>query len=112
MSGVLGGLALLLVSRWPQTVSSGATSGLWSQLRGTAVEMLTDTPVLVTSLAQASQFFVHGTVNAFLPLYAHEVLRLPPAWIGWLFGLQTAATLAARPLLGVLSDRAAGDRSS
>ena len=62
--------------------------------------------VLVTSGAQAAQFVLNGTLNAFLPLYGRETLGLTVAQLGWLFGAQTLTTLALRPVMGVLSDRA------
>jgi len=68
-------------------------------------DVVRDPLILLTSGAQASQFVLHGTLNAFLPLFAHEVLGVPPAQLGWLFALQTAATLLARPLLGMAADR-------
>jgi DHA1 family multidrug resistance protein-like MFS transporter len=61
--------------------------------------------ILITSLAQAAQFVLNGTLNAFLPLFAHDALGLSPADLGWLFALQTTTTLAARPLVGMMSDR-------
>ena len=61
--------------------------------------------ILVTSLAQAAQLTLHGTLGAFLPLFASEQLDLPPAYIGMLFAVQTVTTLATRPLIGALSDR-------
>ena len=105
VSGVLGLLALALVSQWPQTTAPASTDGLWQRLREGALAVAADTPVLVTSLAQAGQFFINGTLNAFLPLYARDVLNFAPSWIGWLFGVQTASTLVARPVFGSLSDR-------
>ena len=104
-SGVLGGLALVLVARWPRTPTPDSNTAAWHRLREGALAVLSDKPVLVTSLAQAGQFFINGTLTAFLPLYAREVLHFAPSSIGWLFGVQTAATLAARPLFGALSDR-------
>jgi MFS family permease len=62
--------------------------------------------VLVTSGAQAAQFVLNGTLNAFLPLYGREILGLTATQLGWLFGLQTVTTLAVRPAIGFLSDRA------
>jgi MFS transporter, DHA1 family, multidrug resistance protein len=105
VSGTLGVMALALLGRWPKTVAAPSTGDLWRRLREGIGVVTSDTPVLVTSLAQAGQFFVNGTLNAFLPLYARDVLHYSPARIGWLFGLQISATLAARPLFGVLSDR-------
>jgi len=61
--------------------------------------------ILMTSLAQAAQFVLHGTLHAFLPLFAHEVLGLTPSELGWLFALQMATTLATRPVMGMFSDR-------
>jgi MFS family permease len=104
-SGVLGGLALVLVARWPGTPTPGIATVVWHRLREGAIAVLSDPPVLVTSLAQAGQFFINGALTAFLPLYAREVLHFTPSSIGWLFGVQTAATLAARPVFGALSDR-------
>jgi MFS transporter, DHA1 family, multidrug resistance protein len=104
-SGVLGGLALALVARWPRTPTRESKTAMWLTLRESVFAVLSDAPVLVTSLAQAGQFFINGTLNAFLPIYAREVLHFAPSSIGWLFGVQTAATLAARPLFGTLSDR-------
>jgi MFS transporter, DHA1 family, multidrug resistance protein len=104
-SGIVGGLALLLIARWPRMPTRDSAMPVWHRLREGAIAVLSDTPVLVTSLAQAGQFFINGTLTAFLPLYAREVLHFAPSSIGWLFGVQTAATLAARPLFGALSDR-------
>jgi MFS transporter, DHA1 family, multidrug resistance protein len=73
--------------------------------RGIA-EVARDRLVLATSGAQAAQFMLNGTLNAFLPLYGREVLGLTVPQLGWLFGLQTITTLAVRPVIGVLSDRA------
>ena len=105
VGGVIGSAALVIVSRWPRSAAAASAGPVWSRLRDGAGAVLADTPVLVTSLAQAGQFFVNGTLNAFLPLYAREVLHLQVSSIGWLFGLQTVATLVARPLFGAVSDR-------
>jgi MFS transporter, DHA1 family, multidrug resistance protein len=64
-----------------------------------------DRLVLITSMAQAAQFLLNGTLNAFLPLYGLEVLGLTTTQLGWLFGVQTLTTLAVRPAIGLLSDR-------
>jgi sugar phosphate permease len=65
-----------------------------------------DRLVLVTSGAQAAQFVLNGTLNAFLPLYGREVLGLSVTQLDWRFGLQTPTTLAVRPAIGFFSDRA------
>ena len=56
--------------------------------------------ILMTSLAQAAQFVLNGTLNAFLPLFARDVIGLTASQLGWLFALQTATTLATRPAHG------------
>jgi MFS family permease len=105
VSGVLGALALAIVSRWPKAAAPAPMAGVWQRLREGAAAVAADRLVLVTSLAQAGQFFINGTLNAFFPLYGRDVLGLTPLQIGWVFGAQTAATLIARPLFGFLSDR-------
>ena len=60
--------------------------------------------VLVTSAAHAAQFVLNGALNAFLPLYARDVVGLSITEIGWLFGAQTVTTLAIRPVVGAISD--------
>ena len=61
--------------------------------------------MLATGGAQAAQFVLNGTLNAFLPLYGRDVLGLTVPQVGWLFGVQTLTTLAVRPAIGYLSDR-------
>lgn len=68
-------------------------------------EVVQERRILVASLAQAAQFLLNGSLNAFLPLYASEVIGMNAADIGWLFAMQTVTTLATRPLIGVVSDR-------
>ena len=69
-------------------------------------EVSRDRLVLVTSGAQAAQFVLNGTLNAFLPLYGRDVLGMSVTQLGWLFGLQTLTTLSVRPVIGFVSDRA------
>jgi DHA1 family multidrug resistance protein-like MFS transporter len=68
-------------------------------------EVLAERRILVASVAHASYFMIHGTLNAFLPLMAADRIGLDAAGIGWLFGLQALTTLALRPLVGAASDR-------
>jgi DHA1 family multidrug resistance protein-like MFS transporter len=68
-------------------------------------EVVRERRVLVASLAQAAQFLLNGSLNAFLPLYASEVIGMGAAAVGWLFAMQTVTTLATRPVIGVVSDR-------
>lgn len=61
--------------------------------------------VLVTSLVEAMQFLATGAIDAFLPLYAKEVVGLSDWQIGSLYGVQVATTLVTKPIMGWISDR-------
>lgn len=105
-----GGIALstpLIVFRWPGAPSTHARDHLsvLSRFAEGLHEVVQERRILVASLAQAAQFLLNGCLNAFLPLYASEVIGMNAADIGWLFAVQTATTLATRPLIGVASDR-------
>jgi MFS family permease len=104
-AGLIGLAVPLIVMRWPGRGSSGASFGRRQQLARGLSEVVRDRLILVTSAAQAAQFMLNGTLNAFLPLFGRDVIGLSVAQIGWLFGLQTAATLVTRPLMGAVSDR-------
>lgn len=106
VSGVIGCAAVLLALGWPVTppTASGETRRLTLFRQGIA-EVASDRRILTTSVAQASQFFLNGTMTAFLPLYAGEVIGLNAFEIGTLLGAQTLTTLGSRPLFGAMSDR-------
>ncbi|MEI6309366.1 MAG: MFS transporter [bacterium] len=59
--------------------------------------------ILVTSVAEASQFFAFGALEAFLPLYALSA-GVGTAAIGLLFGVQVGVRVLVRPLMGRFSD--------
>ena len=104
-AGLVGLVAPLIVVRWDEPFSPVAAPARRSQLVQGVMEVGRDHLVLVTSAAQAAQFLLNGTLNAFLPLYGRDVLGLTTTDLGWLFGLQTLTTLAVRPAIGRLSDR-------
>jgi MFS transporter, DHA1 family, multidrug resistance protein len=104
-AGVVGLAVPLIVARW-RWASPASHRAPWQEFKHGVAEVGRDRLVLVTSGAQAAQFVLNGMLNAFLPLYGREVLGLTPSELGWLFGLQTVTTLAIRPVIGVLSDRA------
>ncbi len=105
VSGALGLIALTMLA-WgmkphqPTAVPRQRTG--WAQAIAAVGR---DRQILATSLAQAGQMLLNGTLAGFLPLFAHERLGLSARDIGLVFGLQTAATLAARPAFGAWSDR-------
>ncbi|MCI0433144.1 MAG: MFS transporter [Gemmatimonadetes bacterium] len=105
-AGAIGVAAPLIVAGLRSSSSSPRQAARWHEFKLGITEVGRDRLVLVTSGAQAAQFVLNGTLNAFLPLYGHEVLGLTTTELGWLFGLQTITTLAIRPVIGFLSDRA------
>jgi MFS family permease len=108
VAGLLGLATPFLASRWPAGASPAAASPVPARFRQftTGIADVCREPlILVTSVAHAAQFVLNGTLNAFLPLFATEVLGLVPSTLGCLFGLQIVTTLALRPLIGMLSDR-------
>lgn len=107
LAGVIALSVPLIVWRWPATSTrreSEPRSPVSQCARGIR-EVVGERRVLMASIAQAAQFLLNGSLNAFLPLYASEVIGMSAANVGWLFAVQTVTTLATRPLIGVLSDR-------
>jgi MFS transporter, DHA1 family, multidrug resistance protein len=96
-----------MVARWP-AAPAVAVAHRSSPVRLLVVgvrDVFREPQLLVTSMAQAAQFLLNGSLNAFLPLYARDTLGMDAAAVGWLFAMQTITTLAARPIIGALSDR-------
>jgi MFS family permease len=105
-AGLIGVGTPIIVAGWRGTSEAKAGRAPWQELTRGVAEVARDRLVLVTSGAQAAQFVLNGTLNAFLPLYGREVLGLTVTQLGWLFGLQTLTTLAVRPAIGFVSDLA------
>jgi MFS transporter, DHA1 family, multidrug resistance protein len=105
-AGAIGLGVPLIVAGWRAAPLTSSSRPSWQELQRGVIEVGRDRLVLVTSGAQAAQFVLNGTLNAFLPLYGREVLGLTATQLGWLFGVQTLTTLAVRPGIGLLSDRA------
>jgi MFS family permease len=107
-SGLIALAVPAIVFGWPRTHGSHASRGETHPMRlftqGVS-EILRTRLILLTSSAQAAQFVLNGTLNAFLPLFGRDVLGLQVTHLGWLFGIQTVTTLTARPEMGMLSDR-------
>jgi DHA1 family multidrug resistance protein-like MFS transporter len=104
-AGVIGLATPLIVSRWPHAGHTPVASARLDHFRRGVSEILRERLILVTSAAQAAQFVLNGTMNAFLPLFGRDVLGLTVSELGWLFGLQTITTLLTRPVMGAVSDR-------
>jgi MFS family permease len=110
LCGIAGGLAFLGMWWLPTVQASPASAtreaahipegsrsaSLWT--------ILSHRAILVTSVAEASQFMAFGAVEAFLPLYALSV-GMDKATVGLRFGAQIGVKTVARPLMGKVSDR-------
>lgn len=105
-SGLIGVAVPFIVAAWPEASPAGPARAPWQEFRRGVAEVGRDRLVIVTSGAQAAQFVLNGMLNAFLPLYGRDVLGLTTSELGWMFGLQTVTTLAVRPVIGFVSDRA------
>jgi MFS transporter, DHA1 family, multidrug resistance protein len=105
-AGAIGLAAPLIVVGWRSGSTAPPSRDRWHEFKAGIGEVTRNRLVLVTSGAQAAQFVLNGALNAFLPLYGRDVVGLATPQLGWLFGIQTVTTLAIRPLIGFLSDRA------
>jgi DHA1 family multidrug resistance protein-like MFS transporter len=107
LAGAIAAGTPLIVAKWPDTTGRSPLTHVspFRHFVDGLGEVVRERRVLISSLAQAAQFLLHGSLNAFLPLYASEVLGMTAVGLGWLFALQTITTLAIRPLMGAVSDR-------
>jgi MFS family permease len=80
-------------------------AGVWRQFRVGVREILLDRRVLLTSNMEGVQNLSVGALEAFLPVYAVLIAGLSAFQAGLLWGVQIVVTIAAKPLLGALSDR-------
>jgi MFS transporter, DHA1 family, multidrug resistance protein len=103
-AGFIGMGVPVIVAGWRGHSEVRPDRERWEEFKRGIVEVARDRLVLATSGAQAAQFVLNGTLNAFLPLYGRDVLGLTVPQVGWLFGVQTLTTLAVRPAIGYLSD--------
>ncbi len=111
-AGVVGLAAPLIVGTWSPALPVHDAPTRWPAFRAGILEVLRHRLILVTSAAHAAQFVLNGALSAFLPLYGRDVFGLTTPQLGWLFAAQTVTTLAARPLIGAMSDRVGGAASS
>jgi len=103
---VAGVLALVTALRLPGAAAPAAPRAAhrFKDLPQGIKSVLRDRGILVTSAAEATQYFAFGAVETFLPLYAFAV-GLNPFQIGTIFGAQILTTTLTKPLMGRASDR-------
>jgi MFS family permease len=73
-AGVIGLGVPLIVASWRSAPMATSNRRSWQEFRQGVLEVGRDRLVLATSGAQAAQFVLNGTLNAFLPLYGREAL--------------------------------------
>ncbi len=103
-SGIVGVFGLLIVLMIPGRKTSASHREVVARFITGFREVMSNHGIILTSTAVASQMFVVGGYNAFLPLFASEVVGLDAWQIGIIFGVQTTVTLLVRPMMGKLSD--------
>lgn len=111
ISGLTGTAALVLGLRslgFGEEAPSGAGQGLAERgrlfVRGLR-EVAGDGRVLAASSMEAVQNLAMGALEAFLPIYAVTVAGLTEFEAGLLWGAQVTVIMAAKPLMGRVSDR-------
>src|ERR1051325_8536751 len=88
IAGVMCIATPFLIARIPLE-DPRSTAGSRPRFIDGVVAVASDRRILIASLAHAAYYIVNGSLNAFLPLYAHERLGMSAAQIGVLFAAQT-----------------------
>ncbi|MEW6352528.1 MAG: MFS transporter [Thermodesulfobacteriota bacterium] len=107
------GMGSLLIALWvmqgrwdaPNNEDGRTLSAVWTKFRCGVKEILMDRRVLLTSNMEGIQNLSVGALEAFLPIYAVMVCGFSAFQAGLLWGVQMAATVLTKPLMGRISDR-------
>ncbi len=108
VAGLIGLAAPVVVASWTPPPRPAPAGPRWPAFVRGIRTVLGQPMLLAASAANAGQFVVSGALNAFLPLYARDVVGLTTPEVGALFAAQTVATLTMRPVVGRVSDRLGG----
>ncbi len=97
----------VMQGRWdtPDTGDGRTLSAVWTKFRCGVKEILMDRRVLLTSNMEGIQNLSVGALEAFLPIYAVMVCGFSAFQAGLLWGVQMAATVISKPIMGRISDR-------
>jgi MFS transporter, DHA1 family, multidrug resistance protein len=107
------GMGSLFIALWimqghwdaPNTEDGRTLSAVWTKFRCGVKEILIDRRVLLASNMEGIQNLSVGALEAFLPIYAVMVCGFSAFQAGLLWGVQMAATVLSKPLMGRISDR-------
>lgn len=107
------GMASLIIGLWvmqgrwdaPKHENGRTLKAVWNQFRVGVREILMDRRVLLTSNMEGIQNLSVGALEAFLPIYAVVICGFSAFHAGLLWGIQVAATVLSKPLMGRISDR-------
>ncbi|MFQ6033442.1 MAG: MFS transporter [Candidatus Bipolaricaulia bacterium] len=101
------GIALWLLPRLGEEGRAGAGSikEIYRKTARGLVEVVRNLKVLLTSGMEGVQNMTMGTLHAFLPLYVVGQAGLNVALAGLLWTILTGTSVAAKPLMGRISDR-------
>ncbi len=109
LSGFSGSIALLLglgfTRRETGTERPPSLQELYGRLFSGIKEVLSDHRIALTSWMEGVHLLAVGALEAFLPIYAVQVVGLNPFQVGLLWGLQVVTTILSKPLMGRTSDR-------
>ena len=105
ISGIIGTIGLALALCLPKDLGSGRTAEPFSEFFTKIKTVISRPVILFSSVLEGLQDLGTGAIEAFMPIYAKTVLNLSDWKIGFLFGIQVAATLLTKPLTGAISDR-------
>src|SRR2546426_953788 len=102
-----GLVAFGMTLTWPETgnVQRRTLGEHFARMMEGFREVFSSRPILVTSVAEALQFFATGLLQAMLPIYATEVAGLSPIQAGMLWGGGLAVPILSKPLFGGRSGR-------
>ena len=103
---LLAGIWILRSSQESLPISSNSDLSEFGPKFQTGVrEILMNRTVLLTSNMVGVLALSIGALEAFLPIYTVFVLGFTPFYAGVLWGVQILMTIAAKPIMGMLSDR-------